>query len=122
MPDAIRVATTDEVREGRLFAARVEGVRLLVSRVNGTVHAVVDRCPHMGMSMAKGSMEDGVITCPWHNSKFDFCTGRNLAWVSAIMGVPMPGWTHKTIALGKPSSPLQTLRCEERDGEIFVSL
>ncbi len=123
MPDDLqRIAASSDVCEGQLLAVRVEGAKVLISRVNGRVHAVLDRCPHMGMSMAKGKVEGGVITCPWHNSRFDLCTGRNLDWVSGVMGVPMPQWTHKVIAMGKSPAPLTTLPCEERNGEVFVSL
>jgi nitrite reductase/ring-hydroxylating ferredoxin subunit len=117
-----RVAAAADVVEGKLFAAVVDGRKILLSRVAGRVHAVVDRCPHMGMSLAKGRCVDGVVTCPWHNSRFDLCTGRNLDWVSAVMGVPMPAWTHKAIAMGKAPAPLQTLPVSERDGEVFVEL
>jgi nitrite reductase/ring-hydroxylating ferredoxin subunit len=117
-----RVAAAADVVEGKLFAAVVDGRKILLSRVAGRVHAVVDRCPHMGMSLAKGRIENGVVTCPWHNSRFDLCTGRNVDWVSAVMGVPMPRWTHKVIAMGKSPAPLQVLAAEESGGEVFVTL
>ena len=117
-----RVAAAAEITEGALFATQVDGQKILLARIKGRVHGVVDRCPHMGMSLAKGRIEEGVVTCPWHNSRFDFCTGRNLDWVSAFMGIPMPGWTHKAIAMGKSPAPLKTLAVEESGGEVFVTL
>jgi nitrite reductase/ring-hydroxylating ferredoxin subunit len=117
-----RVAAATDIVEGRLFATTVSGRKVLLTRVGGRVHAVVDRCPHMGMSLARGRIENGVVTCPWHNSRFDFCSGRNVDWVSALMGVPMPQWTHKAIAMGKRPGPLQTLAAEEVGGEVFVTL
>jgi nitrite reductase/ring-hydroxylating ferredoxin subunit len=118
----IRVADSKEIVEGKLFAARAENQKVLLARVNGRVRAVVDRCPHMGMSLAKGRFIEGVVTCPWHNSRFDFCTGRNLDWVNAFLGVPMPKWTHKAIAMGKAPASLRTLPAEEVNGEVFVTL
>jgi nitrite reductase/ring-hydroxylating ferredoxin subunit len=116
------IAASSEVLEGQLLARRAADTKILMSRVNGKVCAVVDRCPHMGLSLARGKCVDGVVTCPWHNSRFELCSGRNLDWVSAIMGMPMPAWTHKAIAMGKAPSPLQTLAVAERDGEVFVEL
>jgi nitrite reductase/ring-hydroxylating ferredoxin subunit len=118
----IRVAGSADVREGALFSTQAQGTKVLMTRINGRVYAVVDRCPHMGMSLAKGRIEGGVVTCPWHNSRFDFCTGRNMDWVSAIMGMPMPKWTHPVIAMGKSPAPLRTLLVEERDGHVWLSL
>jgi nitrite reductase/ring-hydroxylating ferredoxin subunit len=115
-----QLATSADVVEGRLFKAEAQGQRLLLARIDGRVHAVVDRCPHMGMSLAKGTLEGGVVTCPWHNSRFDFCSGRNLDWVSAVLGIPMPGWTHKAIAMGKSPAPLATRAVEESGGAIWL--
>lgn len=118
----VRAAASADIVEGKLLAAQLEGRKVLLTRVQGKVHAVVDRCPHMGMSLAKGRITDGVVTCPWHNSRFDFCSGKNLDWVSAVLGVPMPQWTHKAIAMGKSPAPLTTLAVEEIDGEVLVSV
>jgi nitrite reductase/ring-hydroxylating ferredoxin subunit len=118
----IRVAASSQVSDGILFAAHVDGEKFLLTRVKGRVYAVVDRCPHMGMSMAKGKIDGGVVTCPWHNSRFDLCTGKNMDWVSAFMGIPMPRWTHKAIAMGKSPAPLKTLAVEEQNGEVYVSV
>jgi nitrite reductase/ring-hydroxylating ferredoxin subunit len=75
----------------------------------------------MGMSLAKGKLEGGIVTCPWHNSRFDLCTGKNMDWVSALLGIRMPGWTHNMIAMGKRPAPLKTLQVEESDGQVFVT-
>jgi nitrite reductase/ring-hydroxylating ferredoxin subunit len=41
-----------------------------------------NRCPHLGFSLTRGpgglKYEDGVVQCPWHNSRFNVCTGENL--------------------------------------------
>ena len=34
--------------------------------------------------------EDGVVQCPWHNSRFDVCTGENLDWVTGFAGHQVP--------------------------------
>jgi nitrite reductase/ring-hydroxylating ferredoxin subunit len=118
----LRVAASTEVLEGKLLGVRLEAQRVLLSRIKGRVYAAVDRCPHMGLSLARGRIEDGVVTCPWHNSRFDLCTGRNMDWASAFLGLPLPGWTHKMLAMGKSPAPLKTLPVEESGGEVFVTL
>lgn len=118
----MRIATSAEVREGALLSRQVGGTRILLSRVQGKACAVVDRCPHLGMSLAKGKIENGVVTCPWHHSRFEFCTGRNVDWVNSIRGLPMPRWTHKALSMGRTPAPLRTLVVTERDGEVYVDL
>jgi nitrite reductase/ring-hydroxylating ferredoxin subunit len=118
----VRVAASQDVVEGKLLRAKAGETMVLLSRVKGRVHAVVDRCPHLGMSLAKGKVEDGTVSCPWHNSKFDLCTGRNIDWVNAFLGTPLPQWTRVLVAMGKEPAPLQTLPVEERGSEVFVKV
>jgi nitrite reductase/ring-hydroxylating ferredoxin subunit len=41
----------------------------------GRVRAVDNRCPHLGFPLHKGSLRDGLLTCHWHEARFDLCTG-----------------------------------------------
>jgi nitrite reductase/ring-hydroxylating ferredoxin subunit len=39
------------------------------------VFALDNRCPHMGFPLARGSVEDGILTCHWHHARFDLESG-----------------------------------------------
>ncbi|MDH3977056.1 MAG: Rieske (2Fe-2S) protein [Gammaproteobacteria bacterium] len=118
----IQISLPEELEEGRLVAVDADGVSVLLSRINGVVHAVVNRCPHLGMKMSRGKICDGIVTCPWHGSRFDFCSGDNVDWVNSFAGIPMPGWTHKMIAMGKSPEGLQSLAVQEQSGSIVIHL
>ena len=120
--ERVRVASGAEVREGELHATEAGDQRLLLTRLNGQVHAVINRCPHMGMKMTRGELCDGVLQCPWHGSRFDFRSGDNVDWVNAFAGIPMPKWTHGMISMGKLPAPLVTVPAEEQAGEVYVQL
>ena len=49
--------------------------------VDGTFHAVSDRCTHGRASLSEGSVNsDGcTLTCPWHGGQFNIKTGEPLA-------------------------------------------
>jgi nitrite reductase/ring-hydroxylating ferredoxin subunit len=84
---------------------------------------VLDKCPHAGMSLTKGprgGYEDGVIVCPWHNSRFDVCTGENLDWTPGFAGISAPSWSRKLIAMGKAPAPLTVVPVSVRDGQVVV--
>lgn len=49
--------------------------RFVCVRSGDAVHALDDRCPHQGYPLSQGSVRDGVLTCEWHNWKFDLQTG-----------------------------------------------
>jgi len=118
----VQIAVPEQVAEGELLTVDADGLSILLSRVNGQVHAVVNRCPHMGMKMSRGKICEGIVNCPWHGSRFDFCSGANVDWVNSFAGIPMPGWTHKMIAMGKAPAGLTTLPVEERADTFIVSI
>src|SRR5690349_1559237 len=65
--------------EGELVLRKDEGGRRYACfRQGDAVHAVDDRCPHQGYPLSQGCVKDGVLTCEWHNWKFDLATGDNL--------------------------------------------
>ncbi len=117
-----RVASSDEIRAGEMFSTTIDGTKLLLSRVDGQVHAVIDKCTHLNMPMRKGKFDGRVITCPFHGSRFDITNGENLDWVSNIMGMNAPKWACKLIEMGKKPAPLTTLTVEERDNAVFVEI
>ena len=48
---------------------------ILVIHDRGRVFALDNRCPHMGFSLERGSVEDGILTCHWHHARFDLKSG-----------------------------------------------
>lgn len=65
-------------REGDGLVGRLPdapGGSIVVMRLEGRLHAIRDECPHNGASLADGSLEGRIITCPRHGSQFDVTTG-----------------------------------------------
>lgn len=48
---------------------------IAVFRVAGRLHAIRDECPHAGASLADGTLDGTIITCPRHGSQFDVTSG-----------------------------------------------
>lgn len=118
----IPVAAAHDLGEGQTRACKAAGQALLLARVEGRVYAVENRCPHLGMPLARGPLDGKVIKCPWHGSRFDVCTGQNLGWVDSIVGVPMPRWSHALLSAGRKPRELRTFAVSEGDGQICVEL
>ncbi|HEY5072355.1 MAG TPA: Rieske (2Fe-2S) protein [Caulobacteraceae bacterium] len=58
---------------------RHDGRQILVMRTDKGVFACANRCPHQGYPLSEGVLSDGcVLTCNWHNWKFDLADGRTL--------------------------------------------
>jgi nitrite reductase/ring-hydroxylating ferredoxin subunit len=54
---------------------QVAGHSLALFFHDGSVHAVDNRCPHMGFPLHRGSVRDGILTCHWHHARFDLESG-----------------------------------------------
>jgi nitrite reductase/ring-hydroxylating ferredoxin subunit len=118
----ISVATASQVKEGELFPVKVENQKVMLTRVDGKVHALENKCPHLGMPLAKGKVCDGVVTCPWHGASYNLTTGANVKWVDSFVGIPLPEWSHQALSLGKSPQGLKTFAVSEQGDEISISI
>jgi nitrite reductase/ring-hydroxylating ferredoxin subunit len=58
---------------------RLGGKQIALFHREGTPFACNNRCPHEGYPLAEGTLDHGcVLTCNWHNWKFDLSSGENL--------------------------------------------
>ena len=126
MAEKIRIGTLAEFSDGELYSVKAGGTPVIVALVDGTLHAAWNHCPHLGFSLAKGPggtrFADGEVQCPWHNSRFNLCTGENLDWAPGFAGVTMPRWSAKVIALGRKPAPLTTYPVTVEGEDVFVEI
>lgn len=87
----IDVAAARDVLQGRMVHVEAGGREVLLANVDGTLHAVGDRCAHEGALLSGGRLDGRVVTCPAHGSRFDVTTGRNL---SGPVMADLPGLEH----------------------------
>lgn len=80
------VAVTD-LENDQPHVADVEGRKILVTRVDGTISVVENACSHAGGPLSMGVVRDGTITCPWHGSCFRL---RDGAVLNGPAQVPLP--------------------------------
>jgi len=69
------VAAEADIPEQGLVAAHADGVPVLLSRVDGSVVAMADRCTHRGGPLHEGTLCEGTVQCPWHGSRFRLTDG-----------------------------------------------
>ena len=61
-----------------LAAQDVDGVSVLLARLDGEVYAFRNRCAVDGMPLEGGRLAGAVIVCPWHNCAYDARTGKRV--------------------------------------------
>jgi nitrite reductase/ring-hydroxylating ferredoxin subunit len=70
-----RVCSLEELRRDGVRVHSGGGRAIAVFLEGGTVHALDNRCPHMGFPLHRGTVRDGILTCHWHHAKFDLASG-----------------------------------------------
>jgi nitrite reductase/ring-hydroxylating ferredoxin subunit len=96
----IRVGSLAELEANGRMVVKGRRCPLLVVHDQGRVFALDDRCPHLGFALHKGSIRDGILTCPWHHARFDLASGG-------------------TFDLWADDVPTAEVRIE--DGQVFVA-
>lgn len=92
--DELDLGPVEAMPEGApTLCKAADGRRFVCVRRGGDVHVLDDRCPHEGYPLSQGEVRGDVLTCCWHNWKFDLASGdclfggepvrRYPAWVEA---------------------------------------
>ncbi len=75
MSEFTSVGSNGDFVEGHGKVVVVEGLNVAVFRVQGQLHAMKDACPHMGASLADGTIVGDRVRCFMHDWSFDLATG-----------------------------------------------
>ena len=51
---------------------------VVVFNVDGNFCATQATCPHRGGPLGEGKLDGSTVTCPWHGSQFNVCSGAVL--------------------------------------------
>jgi nitrite reductase/ring-hydroxylating ferredoxin subunit len=78
MPGYVKLATLDELPPGSAKEVEHDGRIYALFNLGGTIHVLDGICPHQGGPLAEGTIEECVVTCPWHGWQFDVRTGQGL--------------------------------------------
>jgi len=62
------IGTLEELARAGVLAGKVGSQPVCVFWCDGEPAAVDDRCPHMGFPLHRGKVEEGLLTCLWHNA------------------------------------------------------
>ncbi len=68
-----------ELRQKTVSMVRIDGKQIALFHSSEGVRACNNQCPHEGYPLSQGNISDDcILTCNWHNWKFDLNTGQNL--------------------------------------------
>jgi nitrite reductase/ring-hydroxylating ferredoxin subunit len=80
MGQFVKVGTRTEFEglEAGTQLVQAGGKSIAIFRLGGAYYAIENTCPHRGGPLSEGEVEDDVVTCPWHGSRFNIKTGALL--------------------------------------------
>ena len=73
------IGSLAELEASQRLEGDVDGYRVRVARVSGTLYAFEDRCTHDDSPFEDAPIEDCEIICPRHGARFDLRTGEVMA-------------------------------------------
>ena len=83
------VAATEVLDKNDRQVLKVGNKQILVFRDGEEIRACNNRCPHEGYPLSEGNISDGcILTCNWHNWKFDLSTGDTLIGGDSLRRYP----------------------------------
>jgi len=73
-----RAAKSTEIPPGSIHEVQIAGKAVALANVAGKFYAINNTCLHRGGPLGQGSLQDKVVTCPWHGWEYDVTTGKLL--------------------------------------------
>ena len=65
------IIRADQIPDNSLRVVDLAGINLLLCNVAVTIYSFQNACASGGLSLSESVMDDGVLTCPCHSSRFD---------------------------------------------------
>jgi nitrite reductase/ring-hydroxylating ferredoxin subunit len=88
--DRVTIGTVAELQRAGCLTGKAGAQPVCVFWSDGAAFAVDDRCPHMGFPLHRGTVESGLVTCHWHNARFDLRSGGTLdPWADDVRAYPV---------------------------------
>ncbi|WP_447972525.1 Rieske (2Fe-2S) protein [Nitrospira sp. Kam-Ns4a] len=78
MAKLITVAKLSDLEPGACLSVEAEGTTVALFNVGGTIYALDNTCPHAGGPLGEGTLNGGVVECPWHGWRYHVQTGERV--------------------------------------------
>jgi nitrite reductase/ring-hydroxylating ferredoxin subunit len=102
----------DEMKE-----LKIDEVPILLINYQGNLYALSNKCTHLGCKLSKGKLEENIITCPCHGSKFDITSGKLVEWISL-----WPKFISSFTRMLGLARSLNTYRIIEKDNDLYIEI
>lgn len=106
MSEFKKVAEVASLGQGEITAVDYDGESVLLANVGGEIRTVSDTCPHAGLPLSDGYLDEdeNQVECSYHGSVFDLVTGEAIEGPSeeAVTSAQHP--SHSVVGPDDPTS------------------
>jgi nitrite reductase/ring-hydroxylating ferredoxin subunit len=110
----VRVCAFDKLPTNKALDLNINGQRLTIARCGDSAAILQGFCTHMLFPLAGSKVEDCVITCGLHHSRFDIRDGSVIDWAT------YPNMAGKALAAVREQKALRIFETKVTDGEVFI--
>jgi nitrite reductase/ring-hydroxylating ferredoxin subunit/uncharacterized membrane protein len=71
----VAVMNIEDLAENTLTRVDAAGIPAVLLKQGTSIYAIGAVCTHMAGPLDEGTCEDGIVTCPWHGSRFRMSDG-----------------------------------------------
>lgn len=71
-----RAAAEADVGENSMIGVVLNGWPIAISRHEGKLYAIIDKCTHANSELSGGRIRRGSVMCPLHGARFELATGK----------------------------------------------
>ncbi len=79
----------EELLPGRVMTVQAGHAEVCLTHYDGKINALDNKCPHQGGPLGEGSIENGLLRCPWHGWDYDPCTGKAPGFDDGVEAYPV---------------------------------
>ncbi len=84
-----KVLEPEELPDGRVKPVTCQRLTLCLTRLGERYGALDNRCPHQGGPLGEGSIENGLLRCPWHGWDYDPISGKAPGFDDGVRTFPV---------------------------------
>ena len=109
MDDRVTIGTLADLQRTGCLTGKAGTQPVCVFWSDGAPFALDDRCPHMGFPLHRGTVESGLVTCHWHNARFDLRSGGTLdPWADDVRAYPVEIEDGRVVVVVSPETDRRT--------------
>ena len=118
----VEVCKVNEISKGHMKHVEINGKEIAIANLDGKFYAFADRCGHMNARLSRGTINQNIVTCPFHGAKFDITIGKKIG--EPVLELPPemeplpPNWQKYMGIVAQEMSFIKTLDQEIYDVKV----